>query len=71
MTGEGRSQVVLINDDVDDAPAVAMADENDWPGLSVDLGPRKLDVFGKRSLRVLHNRHRVPVLPKDVGDCFS
>ena len=31
----------------DYGPAVAVADENHWPGLSVDLGLDKLDVFRK------------------------
>src|SRR5262249_40204627 len=54
----------------DNGATVAVADENHWPGLSVDRGLRKLDVFGKRGLRVLHHRDSVSVLLKNVGDGF-
>src|ERR1051326_4781137 len=52
----------------DDRTAVAMAHQNDWAGLPIDHGLCELDVFRKGRLRVLYNRHRVPVLCEDGGD---
>src|SRR6185369_8510263 len=43
-----RRDVWIVTGFSDDSPAVAVANENHWPRLSVDLGFRKLYIFGKR-----------------------